>query len=63
MAPQDAGDRGRGEAALAEQTEVYLSAKVIWRYVMAGFFLLEENRRLPSARSPISLGDPVALTI
>src|SRR5207247_6307948 len=35
---------------------VYLSAKVIWRYVMAGFFLLVENRRLPSARSPFSLG-------
>jgi len=29
---------------------------VIWRYVMAGFFLLVENRRLPSARSPFSLG-------
>src|SRR5438552_11744553 len=36
---------------------VYLSAKVIWRYVMAGFFLLVENRRLPSARSPFSLGN------
>jgi len=36
---------------------------VIWRYVMAGFFLLVENRRLPSARSPFSFGDPVALTM
>src|SRR5207249_6838795 len=38
---------------------VYLSAKVIWRYVMAGLFLLVENRRLPSARSPSSSWGPL----
>src|SRR5437867_7393805 len=55
--------RARTRAIAAEarphwrsRPSVYLSAKVIWRYVMAGFFLLVENRRLPSARSPFSLG-------
>lgn len=40
---------------------VYLSAAVIWRYIMAGFLLLAENRSLAYPRSPFYLSQVLHL--